>query len=656
MAEITSTQSGNWSSGSTWVGGTAPTHGDSAIIAAGHGVRMDVDLSGGTGLIGVTIQGHATTPGKLYWDNDVTLGYLKLGTGNIVGTSAILKGQLVANSTGVLGAKTALQYASKAVIEIVTATAYIDCTYLDVELVCSEPTTRSVQLYQHKYIVSGVNTGTDVLTLNATPDPAWAANEPVCLLSTGTLPAPLKAGAIYYVVDPSGATLKLSETSGGSAIDLTSEGTGTISIYSGYNSSTYSGKTTLNTVEDVSTETEWSTTASHNITSLCDLDPADTNGYMQDNTLSSKGANTVTLGTALARVTYPLAMLFLVNRNVRVLANQSSSSSHYLFYWPTGTNHGAYLKCEARNLGTYGRLMVSGYGVKLGGVLHNFDRPGQITRYCEISAVLLGVYEGFFYGYHLTFTVDAIVFGRALTSWCQNVIFRGLAYAVGYLSYITDTVFQGGRIRRCRYMWLNDGVFMTFRNTDIESFYSGLTNTSINRDLDQFIARFEHYDQNLDDHRTIQMFGNTMKLACTGIGDGPSADPDSGSEPCIAVYDVGSRCNEDNPVMIFDYSDYKVWVEAGSHTFTFKVQTTYAGIASGGLALMAEYLASDGPPYAIKIENETAITTRSSAADWSQTIAVTVTTAVAGFVRLRMELREYESGNELYVWPTVTIT
>lgn len=41
MATITSAQSGNWSAGSTWVGGVAPVATDDIIVAAGHAVTLD---------------------------------------------------------------------------------------------------------------------------------------------------------------------------------------------------------------------------------------------------------------------------------------------------------------------------------------------------------------------------------------------------------------------------------------------------------------------------------------------------------------------------------------------------------------------------------------------------------------------------------------
>ena len=77
-AAITSTQTGNWSSGSTWVGGTAPGDGDTAVIASGHAVTVDANVTVGSNSSGVghaiTIQAtNSTTYGKLIVADGVTL-------------------------------------------------------------------------------------------------------------------------------------------------------------------------------------------------------------------------------------------------------------------------------------------------------------------------------------------------------------------------------------------------------------------------------------------------------------------------------------------------------------------------------------------------------------------------------------------------------
>lgn len=66
---------------------------------------------------------------------------------------------------------------------------------------------------------------TDILLA---PGSAYTANQPVCVFPTGgsTLPTGLTAGVIYYISAPSTDTFKLSATSGGSAINLTADGSG----------------------------------------------------------------------------------------------------------------------------------------------------------------------------------------------------------------------------------------------------------------------------------------------------------------------------------------------------------------------------------------------------------------------------------------------
>jgi len=79
MAVKTSTTSGNWSAGATWVGGVIPVDGDSFVIASGHTVTFDVDQSGmATGMIAGTVTGTlalTTTPGTYYLKMDGVSGH-----------------------------------------------------------------------------------------------------------------------------------------------------------------------------------------------------------------------------------------------------------------------------------------------------------------------------------------------------------------------------------------------------------------------------------------------------------------------------------------------------------------------------------------------------------------------------------------------------
>lgn len=73
-----------------------------------------------------------------------------------------------------------------------------------------------------------VDASTDLITLAAH---GLADGNLVHVASTTTLPSGLSANTVYYVRDVSASTFRLSATSGGAAIDLTSTGSGTHSLY-----------------------------------------------------------------------------------------------------------------------------------------------------------------------------------------------------------------------------------------------------------------------------------------------------------------------------------------------------------------------------------------------------------------------------------------
>jgi len=90
MATITSTATGDWGTGGTWVGGVVPANNDTVVIAAGHVVTFNVDQSGfADGIAGITVTGTLTI-------STTTSSYMKIkaattiaGAGTLnVGTSA----------------------------------------------------------------------------------------------------------------------------------------------------------------------------------------------------------------------------------------------------------------------------------------------------------------------------------------------------------------------------------------------------------------------------------------------------------------------------------------------------------------------------------------------------------------------------------------
>ena len=64
---------------------------------------------------------------------------------------------------------------------------------------------------------------TDIITI---ANHGLVDGDQVQFTTTGTLPAPLISGAVYYIVQSNNSTFKLSATSNGSPIDLTTQGTG----------------------------------------------------------------------------------------------------------------------------------------------------------------------------------------------------------------------------------------------------------------------------------------------------------------------------------------------------------------------------------------------------------------------------------------------
>ena len=77
MTTITSTKTGNWNSGGTWIGGVVPVSGNSVVIDAGHTVTIDTLV---TGISSIVVNGTLSLPNG----NDLGLDV----AGNISGTGS----------------------------------------------------------------------------------------------------------------------------------------------------------------------------------------------------------------------------------------------------------------------------------------------------------------------------------------------------------------------------------------------------------------------------------------------------------------------------------------------------------------------------------------------------------------------------------------
>ena len=106
------------------------------------------------------------------------------------------------------------------------ATAYSASVYRDLALVLIP----KASVYGRGTAVGTftVDTATDIIT---SASHGLVDSNIVHVASTATLPTGLSANTVYYVISSTSSTFKLSLTSGGAAIDLTTTGSGTHSVY-----------------------------------------------------------------------------------------------------------------------------------------------------------------------------------------------------------------------------------------------------------------------------------------------------------------------------------------------------------------------------------------------------------------------------------------
>ncbi len=687
MPSSNGTGGGNWSVGATWAGGVKPADGETVTIVAGDNILMDEDASALTGFQTVTVQGHAITPGMLYW-KDGTSGTLKIRTGyNLVGTAGAQKGRILINSDGDWTHTAALGFANKAII-LLEGTSQINGTYLEARIFCTEPTNKFVRTYYDKYIISSINTGTNVITMSG--NHGWAANRTVSVRSSGALPAPLEADAVYFVGSPSGADLKLLYRSSGAEVDLTDSGSGTIEIYSGYD--TFAGVTTVNVLEDVTADTPWVNTAGHNAIALVDAGPAD---YDQQRlTLSSFNATTMTLSAALDSAQYPGAMIFLNSRNVSIRST-GTSTSQSIFTAITGSTINAEIKNTAgtgvifyghafgslSNLNTIGGVL-SGlyYGINgshfntiIGIILTSNTGVGNANRN-TISGIIAGCSNGLQNTINRLTSTGLIIGCTSGSTSNIGGIIEGTITKCNYgIGSTYQTLTPSGLVSGCQYglMYPVEGVISgTIKRNTQELMFPNLSITKAvlrNVSLDTSLliiylrnqitgvsGKFSCENLNRVDgtHKVFDIFGDIIKTACDGTGDAPSVDPDGGTGYCIEASNIQSNCNSYGPLNIFE--NFRIWVSAGSHTITFKIQTTYAGITAGNLKLICKYIGTDG--IIEEVHDDPAIAQRSDNTDWTQELTVSFTSSVDGWATLQLDLMEYQSGDEVYVWPVPVIT
>jgi hypothetical protein len=861
MATYYSQKDGAWSDMTVWKDG--PSSGsppanlaamdDSPIvIQLNNKVHCDVDMSGFAGLQTVTITSHTTTPGMLYW-KDSSSGHLKMKTGNyIVGTNAAVKGRILANSdgtwrgvkgltvtgsesantltaathglpdttlvsffpsstssvlpaplqvgvnyfvrdtaentfkvaltsggtaidlttdgTGTFGVDTCLALATKAVIEL-GATSSINAQYLDVELCCSQPVNKYAETYGVPFIVTFANATEKFTIVSPTNTPAIPPNGTPITLS-GTLPAELTAGTIYFVKAVSGATGELEATIGGGTIAITGDGSGTIYMHYGcwgpvaqatevntttglitwngvppaadtivrvkssgtlptglvegqqyyvrgisgngcklstvtgtdtcivipsavgsgnismYCGSTYTNSKVVNVVQDVATaDPGWSTTTGHNRVALVSIGPA---AYdQQRDLLATIHAKYLILTTNNVDSTqYPLSRVGLSSRNVSIRSACTTAIS-ICDYANATTSAGVY-QCEIANSVATGTTF-SGYALNYGtghtvsGTVFGCSYGINYGTGHTVSGTVFGCSYGINYG--TGHTVYGTVFG------CTN----GINYGIGHT--VSGTVFGcsyginygtghtvSGTVFGCNY-GLISGIGHTvsgkigYNSSDIAvpnatDFMFGASDSNA---LSIFLRDAKipaspvfnsrntagvgsHGKQGVysEDHGNTpgasvcyQPMGTITKVAINSGGDAPTTNPlTTTTGHCLEVV-AQTNCSTIAPITIFE--NHKIWLAAGTYTITYAVQTTYSSIAAGALVLTCRYMSDDSPLTYVETTNAPAITTRTDANDWTNTLHVHVTQAAAGWVDCKMLLYAYEASDEVYVWPVPVI-
>lgn len=705
MATKTSQASGNWATGSTWVGGAIPADGDDVVISAGHSVLMNADLSAWTGLFSVTIQGSSGTPGMLYF-KDGTNGYLKIRAGyTISGTAGANKGRLLANSDGVWGNSDPLTLANTAVIDLQT-TAYIDAANLDIFLQADWPSLLYVRTYGTKKTVT-CDSATDTFTCAAH---GYTANTPLAFMGFD-LPSPIIENQVYFVANPTTDTfqLKYSTISESLLVQLTSDGSGTIEALTGH---TNTSTAVMNVLDDISTDPAWSTTSNKNFVCLSDCHDSSTMDY-QRVTLAGKTATTITLSSNVDSVQYPLAAVVLVYRNVAIRSNSTATT-----HWMMKNAVGAYTNCEHRNTVSSGTnyysfvhdtgtdCVVSGCVSALNGIFHygsgctfhdygtctSTAAPFQDTNDALNTGTILTVNYVFSGCSGARHGIIGYICGAARAfNYCNEVLNEGALYAVAIAHHTCKGVKDiapfcgvvGIIAQQCQdlrhqvpmsggnYLCQNVGYDQVFSGSYQGYVYYGnadfgphviLRNAitdprtiigvfSLNASLRNYTRIcFENENRVAGANRFLGAFGGVVETACNGTDGAPSVDPLAGNGKCLKVT-TQSLCSPYAPVLVFER--HRLWCTAGARTVTYRIQSQYA-LALDDLTL--EYCWRDAADTEWALDVSQAINARASDADWTQSIQASFTQAVDGWVILKLSLKKYSAGNAVFVWPTPVVT
>ena len=611
MAVITSrTGARSWATATDWVGDACPVDNvDSAVIAPDCQMLMNQDQSAWTGLLGVTISGHATTPGMLYW-KDGTDGYLRLKTGfNIIGTTGTEKGRLLANSNGTWGATGALTFANKAVI-LLGATSSIVATYLDIRLY-------GYNAMAHKYLRTyGVrHTVTADATANTlTKNSHGLANTtPVMIMSDTTIPAPLAADTVYYVVSTATNTFQLASVSGGTAIDLTDAGSGTVEVYTGAGATLGDAGNPLPVFEDVTAETGWvasadgwTTATGHN--KVVEVNAGPQNYDQKRLALVTISADHVHLSAAVGTQQYPGARIYLSSRNVSI--RSACVTGVNIVDYSSATSAAGVFQCELVSTAGIGvsNTTFYGYGV--------YSGTGH-----TISGTVTGCSYGVIYGTGHTIS-GRIGYTAAGVRAANTYDFRfGVEDSSGLKVVCRGAKFLGGST-----------MFHTSRNTaGVGSQGQAVYCEDYGADGAPVLGASWAF------HPTGDVIKNTTTVRSGGAASSLEVVP-------------LSNCSLYAPILVCEWTELAVPASAQNKSVYVKGEGWTFGPGNAPLAselyFEAEYI-SNGTTFARTTVASTQVLTDNTT--WVQLATGSFTPAAAGHVRYRVWLKKYAASCKVYV-------
>jgi len=715
---------GDWSTWANWNdaangSGSAATQesdfdGVAVVIQAGHAIRVDdgVDHNGnGVTVTGITITSHATTPGRLYWDDTDTGGNIAC-SGDIAGTDAAAYGQLVATADGTLADTDPLSYANKAIIRM-SGSGSIDCTYLDVNMLPDEPTNFYVTPFltgskQDFNAETGVSTGDDEITINSH---GLSQGDVIGFHAlSGSLPSPLRADTYYYVRNVDTNTFSVAyANSDASIVDITAVGSGTCCIYEGADTTN-----PVPIIEDVSSD-NWEDGDAVVLVNI----QAGNYDQQRLTILEVDTANEIELSAAPDSSQNPGARIYLSTMNCSILHSADSSSQNIV---------------ENGSDGRFGEIRATAgsgtsfdcYGIR-DGSNHTVTtisgcNNGLRGSGCTVTTIS-GCYYGIYYGSGCTATTvsgcnNGIHFGSGCTattvSGCSNGIYSGsgnIATTISGCNYgIRDSsgntattisgcsyglrdssgciatiisgcdngIYRGSGCTAATISGCTTGIYSGSHNsvsnlsgnsTDFDETYivyasGGIvpavpTNGSDNEDGEVSMMFSENHAGVFGAQKIIQSFGDATKVTA-GDGTPIPNQRSGGNATLIELSNLKSNLSggdSDNKVIAWEPGKVRVYATSGvSKTYTFYVQSTFAISTAADFKLIGKYHASGSDTEWTTTESDETITARDDIDDWDQYVEVTINPSRTGWITFDIELRLYNSGGKVFIDPLMVIS